>query len=214
MSDAFGCQAAPGVAPRSLGAIAPRSLRRRAAVANDGDHASSMRRAVEPRGLKNAESGRAGGNSLSLRSEPRESPEPKSAMRNAKAGNAAGNSRSFPCQPRGGNERQTRSLETPRWRPNGEQRKVRVVESRNLAAEERAVETATVVGIKRVARCASLAASWKESVTRFGSRTTVSYAARTCGRGRRPRAECTAARACRHERCVRQMAGRSSARRK
>ena len=33
--------------------------------------------------------------------------------------------------------------------------------------------------------------------------TTVSYAARTCGRGRRPRDECTAARACRHERSVR-----------
>ena len=33
--------------------------------------------------------------------------------------------------------------------------------------------------------------------------TTVSYAARTCGRGRRPRVECTAARGCRHERPVR-----------
>ena len=33
--------------------------------------------------------------------------------------------------------------------------------------------------------------------------TTVSYAARTCGRGRRPRDECTAARGCRHERPVR-----------
>ena len=58
MSDTFGCQAAPGVAPRSLGALVPRSPRQRAAGANDGGRASSMRRAAEPRDPANAEPGR------------------------------------------------------------------------------------------------------------------------------------------------------------
>jgi hypothetical protein len=48
---------------------------------------------------------------------------------------------------------------------------------------------------------------WASDAARLGvpdslCLTTVSYAARTCGRGRRPRAKCTAARGCRHERCV------------
>ncbi len=55
MSDAFGCQAVPGVAPRSLGALVPRSLRQRATEALNGDHVSSMRRAAESRSPENAE---------------------------------------------------------------------------------------------------------------------------------------------------------------
>ena len=42
----------------------------------------------------------------------------------------------------------------------------------DLAAAERAIKTATVVGIGRVARSASLPTSWKESAARSGSRTT------------------------------------------
>jgi hypothetical protein len=109
-----------------------------------------------------------------------------------------------PARERGDTTRGPRSLETPTRRANRDERKVRAVESRELAAAERAIKTATVVGIERVARSASLATSWEESVTRSGSRTTVSYAAHTCGRGRRPRAKCTAARGCRHERYVSQ----------
>ena len=58
MSDTFGCQAAPDSEPCGLGAPVPRSLRQRAAAGNDGDHASSMRRAAEQRSLEIAESRR------------------------------------------------------------------------------------------------------------------------------------------------------------
>ena len=59
MSDTFGCQAAQGVAPRSPGALVPRSPCQRAAEANDGGDANSMRRAAEPRNPENTEPGRS-----------------------------------------------------------------------------------------------------------------------------------------------------------